>query len=90
MSYLALQQIIDSFVCDIWRTATSPTAMDEDRLPAQQATAMSILVLILLFLLINNTFTLSKKQQNCNVSKEKDFSVDSNEYNAIKDFLLST
>ena len=64
--------------------------MDEDRLPAQQATAMSILVLILLFLLINNTFTLSKKQQNCNVSKEKDFSVDSNEYNAINDFLLST
>ena len=63
--------------------------MDEDRLPAQQATAMSILVLILLFLL-NNTFTLSKKQQNCNVSKEKDFSVDSNEYNAINDFLLST
>ena len=49
--------------------------MDEDRLPAQPATAM---------------FTLSKKQQNCNVSKEKDFSVDSNEYNAINDFLLST
>ena len=64
--------------------------MDEDRLPAQQATAMSILVLILLFLLINNKFTLSKKQQNCNVRKEKDFSVDSNEYNAINDFLLST
>ena len=64
--------------------------MDEDRLPAQQATAMSILVLILLFLLINNKFTLSKKQQNYNVSKEKDFSVDSNEYNAINDFLLST
>ena len=63
--------------------------MDEDRLPAQQATAMSILVLILLFLL-NNTFTLSKKQQNCNVSKEKDFSVDNNEYTAINDFLLST
>ena len=65
--------------------------MDEDRLPAEPATAMSILVLILLFLLINNTFTLSKKQQNCNVSKEnKDFSVDCNEYNAINDFLLST
>ena len=75
MSYLEFQQIIDSFVCDIWRTATSPTAMDEDRLPAQPATAM---------------FTLSKKQQNCNVSKEKDFSVDSNEYNAMNDFLLST
>ena len=64
--------------------------MDEDRLPAQPATAMSVLVLILLFLIINNKFTLSKKQQNRNVSKEKDFSVDSNEYNAMNDFLLST
>ena len=34
------------------------------------------------FSLIDNFFTLSKKQEKCNVSEEnKDFSVDSHEYN---------
>ena len=41
------------------------------------------------FLLIHNIFTLSKKQQKCNVSKEnKNFSADGSEYNAVVDFLL--
>ena len=41
------------------------------------------------FSLIDNFFTLSKKQEKCNVSEEnKDFSVDSHEYNAVNDFLL--
>ena len=41
------------------------------------------------FLLIHNFFTLSKKQQKCNISEEnKDFSVDGNEYNVLNYFLL--
>ena len=57
-----------------------------DGLPAQSATAISRLVLIWL---IHNIFTLSKKQQKCNVSEEnKNFSEDGSEYNAVVDFLL--
>ena len=41
------------------------------------------------FLLMNNFFTLSKKQQKCNISEvNKDFSVDGNEYNVLNYFLL--
>ena len=49
MWYLEQQQIIDSFSRDIWKIATPPTAMDDDGLPAESATAISRLVLILLF-----------------------------------------
>ena len=48
--YLEQQLIIDSFACDIWKIATPPTAMDDDGLPAEPATAISKLVLILLFI----------------------------------------
>ena len=42
------------------------------------------------FVLIKiNIFTLSKKQQKCNVNEEnKNFSADGSEYNAVVDFLL--
>ena len=49
MCYLKQLQIIDSFINDTWKIATPPTAMDVDELPAESATAMSRLVLILLF-----------------------------------------
>ena len=43
------------------------------------------------FLLIQNIFTLPKNQQKCNVSeKNKDFSADGSEYNALVVFLLFT
>ena len=58
--------------------------MDEDRLPAEPATVISTLILRFCFFTDNNIFTLSKKQQKCNVSEEKK---DGNEYNAF-DFLL--
>ena len=40
---------MDSFARDIWKNTTPLTAMDDDELPAQSATAISRLVLILLF-----------------------------------------
>ena len=62
--------------------------MDDDGLHAESATVISRLELIC-FLLIHNIFTLSKKQQKCNVSEEnKNFSADGSEYNAVVDFLL--
>ena len=74
MCYLGQQKVSDSFGDGIWRIATPPTVMDEDRLPAEPATAISMSLVILFFLLINNFFTLSKKQHKCNVSEEnKDF-----------------
>ena len=57
--------------------------MDDDGLHAESATAISKLELTC-FLLIHNIFTLSKKQQKCNVSEEnKNFSADGSEYNAL-------
>ena len=47
--YLEQKQIIDSFAHNIWKIATPPTAMDDDGLPAESATTISRLVLILLF-----------------------------------------
>ena len=39
----------DSFVRDTWKIATPLTAMDDNGLPAESATALSRLLLILLF-----------------------------------------
>ena len=62
--------------------------MDDDGLPAESATAISRLVLILLFT-NTNIFTLSKKQQKCKVNVENEnFSAEGSEYNAVVDFLL--
>ena len=62
--------------------------MEDNGLPAEPATAVSKLVLILLFTK-TNIFTLSTKQQKYNVSEEsKNFSADGSEYNAGVDFLL--
>ena len=59
--------------------------MDNDGLPAESPTAISRYC----FLLICNIFTLSKKQQKCNVNEEnKNFLADGSDCNAVVDFLL--
>ena len=47
--YLEQQQIIDSFTRDTWKIATPPTAINDNGLPAESATAILRLVSILLF-----------------------------------------
>ena len=49
MCYLGQQKVSDSFGDGIWRIATPPTVMDEDRLPAEPATAISMSLVILFF-----------------------------------------
>ena len=62
--------------------------MYDNKLPAESVTAISRLVLILVFTNTQN-FYLSKMQQKRNVSEEnKNFPTDGSEYNAAVDFLL--
>ena len=55
MFYLLQEQIIDDYAHDTWKTATLPTAIDEEGYPAEPAMAIQRFVLTSL-LLINNFF----------------------------------
>ena len=49
MYYLQQEYPTDILTCNTWKIATTPTAMDEDGLPAEPATSILSGVLILLF-----------------------------------------